>query len=90
MEQYMTYGAIACAAIALLIGAFVLGRKWKGPSAIEAHVAAKIAHAALQKAVDLQKPPPPLTAVEQAALDAKAATQASMNSSLKALALQLP
>lgn len=48
-----------------------------------------IAHAALAELVKLQQPAPPLSAVEQAALEAKAAKQMSMTASIKALSAQV-
>lgn len=89
MDTYLIYFAIALAVAALLVLAFLAGRKWTGPKQLEVDAAAMIAHAALAKLVELQQPAPPLTAVEQAALEAKAAKQMSMTASIKALSAQV-
>lgn len=89
METYLIYSAIALAVLALLVLAFLAGRKYKGPQQLEVDAAAMIAHAALAELVKLQQPAPPLSAVEQAALEAKAARQMSMTASIKALSAQV-
>lgn len=89
MDTYLMYGACALGVLALVVAAFFAGRKWTGPKQLEIDAAAMIAHAALAELVKLQQPAPPLTAVEQAAADAKAAKQMSMTASIKALSAQV-